>query len=297
MIACTRRDFLRRSAVGAGALILGGRLAGRTGRAAERTLFSALGVCTGIENAAKVKEAGGGYIEGGVGGVLMPQKPDGEWEPVLAKLKAAPLPVPACNGFIPGNLKSTGPNADHDAVLAYAEVAFRRAQQAGVGIIVFGSSGSRKLPDGFPREKGLEQFTALLARMAPQAATHGVTVAIEPLNTKEDNLINPITDGAAVARAVGHPNVKIIADIFHMLRNGEPPDNIRACRDVLVHCHIAEKEGRTAPGVKGDDFRPYFKALADIGYAGRISIEGSWKIEQLAAAFAAMRTQAAEALG
>ena len=33
---------------------------------------------------------------------------------------------------------------------------------------------------------------------------------------------------------------------------------------------------RTAPGVAGDDFRAYFKALKAIGYTGGISIEGSW---------------------
>ena len=47
--------------------------------------------------------------------------------------------------------------------------------------------------------------------------------------------------------------------------------------DKLVHCHIAECEERTAPGVKGDDFTPYFKALKEIKYDGRISFECSWQ--------------------
>ena len=34
---------------------------------------------------------------------------------------------------------------------------------------------------------------------------------------------------------------------------------------------------RTAPGRKGDDFRPYLRALRDIGYDGMISIECRWE--------------------
>ena len=36
-------------------------------------------------------------------------------------------------------------------------------------------------------------------------------------------------------------------------------------------------EVRSAPGVKGDDFTPYFKALKQIGYKGAIALECNWK--------------------
>jgi hypothetical protein len=43
---------------------------------------------------------------------------------------------------------------------------------------------------------------------------------------------------------------------------------------LLRHAHIAEKEKRTAPGVQGDDFRPYLRALQEINYTGALAIEG-----------------------
>jgi hypothetical protein len=42
-----------------------------------------------------------------------------------------------------------------------------------------------------------------------------------------------------------------------------------------VYCEIAEKETRSFPGVKGDDFKPYLRALRKANYKGYIFIEGN----------------------
>jgi sugar phosphate isomerase/epimerase len=82
-----------------------------------------------------------------------------------------------------------------------------------------------------------------------------------------------------------------------MLRDGEGPEPIRRNGDLLAHVHVAEREKRTAPGVAGDDLRPYLRALADTGYQGRISIESGWAdlAAQLEPALASLRAQSAEA--
>ena len=67
--------------------------------------------------------------------------------------------------------------------------------------------------------------------------------------------------------------MKLLCDIFHMLKEDESPDEIVKFGKHIVHCHIAEKENRTPPGVKGDDFRAYLSALKKIGYKGGLSIE------------------------
>jgi sugar phosphate isomerase/epimerase len=186
------------------------------------------------------------------------------------------LQVYSYNGFIPGNLKSTGPKINHDEILKYAETAFRRAQRADSRIIVFGSGGSRRLPKGFPYEKGTEQFTELLRKMGPIAAKYDITVVIEPLNSKECNFINSVKEGTDIARAVDHPNVAVLADIYHMAMDGEVPESIRYAGKLLKHCHLAELKDRKMPGTNNFDFTPYFKALKDINYQGRVSLEGRW---------------------
>jgi sugar phosphate isomerase/epimerase len=104
-----------------------------------------------------------------------------------------------------------------------------------------------------------------------------VTVVIEPLNRAETNLVNSLEEGARIVEAVNHPNLKLLCDIYHMMREDEPASEIVKYGKYIRHCHIAEREERTSPGTKGDDFRPYFKALKEIGYKGCVSIECRWK--------------------
>ncbi len=66
--------------------------------------------------------------------------------------------------------------------------------------------------------------------------------------------------------------------------------------DLFVHVEIAEKNGRTYPGVKVDDFRPFFRVLRDAGYNGAVSIEGNGKPIQLAPAIKEIKKQAAEVM-
>ena len=117
-----------------------------------------IGICTNVSNAEKMQQYGYTYVEEGVSRFLAPTKPEEEFEIILNELANSPLPVKACNSFIPGNLKSVGNEAAHHDILTFAETAFRRAQRAGVEIIVFGSGGSRSIPEGFPRQKGRAQF-------------------------------------------------------------------------------------------------------------------------------------------
>ncbi|MFQ5805115.1 MAG: family 16 glycoside hydrolase [Phycisphaerae bacterium] len=233
------------------------------------------------------------YIEVGVRWFLVPDKPDAAFAENLKAAKACRLPILAANGFLPGSLKCVGPEADHDGVLKFAETAFKRAKQVGIKTIVFGSSGARSIPNGSDRSRAEYQFIALLMKMAPLAAANDVVIAIEPLNRKECNFINTLPEGARIVEAVNHPNIRLLADIYHMLRMNEPARHIRAAGHLLVHIHIAEKEKRTPPGVMGDDFRPYLQALADVGYRGGISIECGWKdmAAQLPAGVKTLREQ------
>lgn len=255
-----------------------------------------IGACAGLSRAGALAREGGAYIEISCAGNLIPDRPESEFTAKLEQIKNAPVPVRRANGFLPGKLQCTGPDADHEAVLNYAELAFERASRAGIETITFGSSGARTLPEGFPPAEARLQFVATLARMAPLAEKWGVTVAVEPLRRAETNFINRVSEALLLVRAVDHPRVRITADIYHMLVEEDPPESIVQAGAYIHHVHIAEKDGRTAPGVKGDDFRPYLRALSRIGYSGDISIECRWSDfdAQLAPALAALRAQCAE---
>lgn len=211
------------------------------------------------------------YVEENVQGLLKPGDPDAAVAERFAT--ATPLAVEAVNCFLPATLRCTGPDADHAAVLTWARTAFARAERLGISILVFGSGGARRLPDGFPLAQGRAQFADLLTRLAPLAAKRGVTIAVEALNAREDNLLVGLRPAAELVAAVNHPAVRLTADIYHMIASGETPDDLARLAHLVAHVHVAEQAKRTWPGVDGDDFTPWFAALRRSGYQGRVSIE------------------------
>ena len=251
-----------------------------------------LGIC-GTSHAEAAKAAGLDYLEANVTGFLMPENSDEEFAANKALAATITPPIYSANGFFPGDIKIVGPEADIERAVKYSQTALRRASEIGIKILVLGSSGSRSIPEGFSREKARKQFIDFLKRIAPDAEKNGVIVAIEPLQTEETNFINTVPEGAQIARETGSEYIAVIADLFHMARMKEPPEDIINSADKLVHCHIAEVEERTAPGVKGDDFTPYLKALKSIKYDGRMSFECSWQDidTQLPKAIQTMREQ------
>lgn len=259
------------------------------------TFLTEIGVCTSVSNADMLATHGYTYIEESVGRFLMPTKSEEEFNEMLMQAQNAAIPVKACNSFIPGNLKSVGPVAVHPEILEFMEIAFQRAQKAGVEYIVFGSGGSRAVPEGFSKEEALRQFTDLCSKMAPVAARYDVVVVLEPLNKKECNLINSVLEGGVIVEEVNHPNFRLLADIYHMMMDGEGPESIEKYGHLIHHTHIAEKEGRAAPGTHNEDFTAYFKALKDVGFEGKMSIECRWEdLEtQAPTAITAMKNQLA----
>ncbi|MBU0617688.1 MAG: sugar phosphate isomerase/epimerase, partial [Planctomycetes bacterium] len=176
--------MLRALLVGSICLVTATALAGG-GPSNDQPFAPKIGICSSLKNAELLQQSGGDYIEVGVRWFLVPDKPDADFAENLNAAQACTLPIRAANGFLPGSLKCVGPEADHDAVLAYAKTAFERAKQVGIETIVFGSSGVRGIPDGFDSDKAEQQFVELLKKMGPLAQAQGVVVAIEPLNAKE----------------------------------------------------------------------------------------------------------------
>jgi sugar phosphate isomerase/epimerase len=286
-----RREFLRQlTAAGALALLPLPQL-----RAASPPWSVQVGVCGSADNWSWIKAAGCDYVEEGVGKLLTPRGSDEEFAKRVEAVRASGAMIPACNGFLPAEFKLVGPQTTHDEVVAYATTAFVRAKTLGLSYIVLGSGGARKVPEGFDRAKAEEQFVAVVKRLAQAAGEHGIIVAMELLNRSETNFGNSVRETIKLEQAVGSQHFKLVADFYHMLRENEDATAITEAGKRIVHCHIAEKAERSAPGVKGDDFKPYLRALKKIGYSGRISLECRWKNQkdELAPAVAVLRQQIA----
>ena len=220
------------------------------------------------------RDAGFDYVEAPVWDLIRPAESQSAFEDAVARYRDCGLPVETLNLFLAGELRCVGPDANHDDVVAYAATVFGRMRAAGIGLMVFGSGWTRKIPEGWTKEKADEQFVSLLSRLGPLAAENGVSLVVEPLARVECNYLNTVDEGAALARASGSDAVGVLADSFHWDRNGETADTILAAKDRFRHAHVATMPNRLFPGGEEHDFGPFFRALAAIGYDGRVTVEG-----------------------
>jgi D-psicose/D-tagatose/L-ribulose 3-epimerase len=247
------------------------------------------GICTSPEHLPVLTEVGYDYLEPALAPLLRPEQPENEvMPPLLERLSGASLLPEAWNVLLPGDLKVVGSAVDPDRQTRYVETGFARVAALGGKVVVFGSGGARGIPEGFSRETALRQIQEFLQRAGDAAERNGITVVIEPLNTGECNVINSVGEAVILARAVAHPAVAVLSDLYHVDKESQSFDETQQAGPLLKHVHVAGAAGRRAPN--GDDaehLTRYFRALKAGGYQGRISVEGQW--ENLAA-------QAAETL-
>jgi len=193
---------------------------------------------------------------------------------VLRPLRESGLPCVCSNNLFPASHLLTGPDADHDAAYAYCEKAFSRAAQLGASRLVFGSSGARNVPFGFPREEAARQLAALLTRLSPLAHQYGLTMVLEPLNRAESNILTSIRESVALCRAVHQPTVRMLVDSYHMSLSGETAADVAQTTGMLQHVHIARPLGRGLPCEgDGEDYPAFFRALRAAGYDDAVSME------------------------
>ncbi|MCW5911807.1 MAG: sugar phosphate isomerase/epimerase [Cyclobacteriaceae bacterium] len=235
-----------------------------------------IGITARLSEDSTLARCGYAFIVETVGNTVSPEIPDAQFEEKLTLMKDLQTPVYALNVFIPAELKLVGPDVSETALLAYTRKVLERCQLAGIRLIVWGSGGARRIPEGYPVKKAKREFIQLARKVAAQAAQYDVTLALENLNTQETNFINTVAEALQVVKQVNHSNFRLCADIYHMLRENEPAAVLLKTKGYLVHCDIAEKENRTPPGVAQDDFTDYLQALKQTGYSGKIVLECRW---------------------
>lgn len=182
----------------------------------------------------------------------------------------------ALNIFMPGDMKLVGPDVNEEAILSYVRGAFERCKRAGINLIIWGSGGARRVPEGFDAATARTQFVSIARSVAEIAREYKITLALENLNSTETNFINTAAEALQIVKDVDHRNFRLCVDIYHMLMEKEPPAIIESTKGYLVHCDIAEREGRAAPGVHGQDFVPYLRALKKVNYKKLIILECRW---------------------
>jgi len=121
-----------------------------------------------------------------------------------------------------------------------------------------------------------ETYLSNLAYAAHQAAAHGITILIEPINTRDmpGYFLNRQDEAQAVRKAVGAPNLKVLFDCYHcQIIEGDLETKLR--RDIagIGHIQIAGVPGRHEPD-QGEINYPYlFRLFDELRYDGWVGCE------------------------
>lgn len=127
-----------------------------------------------------------------------------------------------------------------------------------------------------PAAKHLGVVDALRA-VAGRAERAGVTLLVEPINTRVDHpgiYLTSSYEGYEIVNAVDSPNVQLLYDVYHQqITEGNLIENVKTHTDLIGHVHIGDVPGRHEPGTGEINYPAVLAALSDAGYDGYVGCE------------------------
>ena len=134
-------------------------------------------------------------------------------------------------------------------------------------------------PPGVVRDRHLEKYVSNLAHAANLLAAVGVTVMIEPINTRVDvpgYLLDSTQLAVECIRAANRPNIKLQYDVYHMqIMEGDLMRSIERLLPWIGHIQIADNPGRHEPGTGEIAFERLLRRIDALGYDGWVGCEYS----------------------
>lgn len=236
-----------------------------------------IGVIVPEAHAQAVLDAGADYVEPTVVDNIVEKTDDG-W-----------VPGPAAQsgrrdaGFailFPGTVRLSDPDFDEHRITDYLDVAIPAiAAVAEPGAkVVLGSGGARRVPEGVDIGEAGERLAAVVRQTARSAEATGLELVLEPLNRSETNLLHTIVECITFLDDHGLHDVRVVADLYHMMLEGEELSVLVEHGHRIGHAHVADT-GRGLPGTGDWPIAEFLQALHDGGYSGNVSIETSYTDE------------------
>ncbi|PAX07750.1 hydroxypyruvate isomerase family protein [Sphingomonas lenta] len=165
-------------------------------------------------------------------------------------------------------------DADRDAFLADIRSAVEVAKRLNARwtTIVPGFMDGR-----VPEPIQTARVTEAMRRAADIMEPHGIVMVMEPLNTLTDHpgvFLRTVAQGYAIAKAVGSPSVKVLADVYHeQIQAGNLLRTLEAAWDEIAYLQFGDNPGRKEPGTGEINYGAVVRWLKGRGYKGVIGME------------------------
>lgn len=135
-------------------------------------------------------------------------------------------------------------------------------------------------PDtGAPREQQRAAMCRTLRACRPVLEHYGVTLMLEPLNTRINHpgvYLSSSPEAFDIVREVDSPHIRVIYDIYHQqITEGSILPNIRENLPLIAHMHAAGSDGRHELWLGENDYGYIFNEIDKLGYTGACGLEYS----------------------
>ena len=132
------------------------------------------------------------------------------------------------------------------------------------------------LPEGADREWHRAVFIDNLGLAARKLAAHGLTLVIEPINTRDMSgyFLTTQAEGHAIREEIGEPNLKVQMDFYHaQIMEGDLSMTLKDNFAGVGHIQIASVPERHEPDEGEVNYPHLFALLDELGYSGWVGCE------------------------
>lgn len=153
--------------------------------------------------------------------------------------------------------------------LGYAQASGCRQLHALAGLVPAGATAD-------DRAEMHRTYVANLRHAARALAPHGITLLIEPINTRDmpGYFLNHQQAAHDLVAAVGEPNLKVQMDLYHcQIMEGDAVTQLQRRIGGVGHLQIAGVPDRNEPDSGDLNYPHLFELIDQLGYRGHVGCE------------------------
>lgn len=234
-----------------------------------------IGVCAGADQIEDAARAGFDYIELNLNEVL--HMDIDAYRAMADQMEKCNLYAEVVYGMLPEGMAIIGGSVSAQEIHHALDQSFETARALGAEVILLDCAASRKIPRGFDPAAAWRQMGNLIRIVQGHAARYDLHAAILPLCRREADLINRASEAMLIPAMLNLDRVGVAVSGYHMAMESESVHMLRRTGSLLWHVRASNALGNRLPKAgDGQDYRGLLEALRDMGYSGRISVEGKW---------------------